>query len=174
MEQEIEKYYGPLFGFIRKRVKNESDAEDLTQEVFLKLSKSNITVIESVKSWVYAVAKNAIIDHFRKRKLEIQALEENLAYESELDNGTITELSACILPFIEELPEEYRQLLKLSEIDGVSQKEIAKNLQMNYITVRSKIQRGRQRLKQLFSECCEIEKGGRGSILCYEKKVNCC
>nr|WP_299344897.1 sigma-70 family RNA polymerase sigma factor [Allomuricauda sp.] len=174
MEQEITAYYGPLLGFIKKRVHSQTDAEDLTQEVFLKLSKSSISEISNVKSWVYTIAKNSIIDHYRKKRVELQDLEDKLHAESETDEAIIHELSACILPFIEELPKEYRKLLKMSEIDGISQKAIAASLNMNYVTVRSKIQRGRQRLQALFLECCTVEKGGRGSIVGYIKKDNCC
>lgn len=64
-------------------------------------------------------------------------------------------------------------LLTLSELENISQKEIAKRLDMNYVTVRSKIQRSRKKLKGVFSDCCTILQGGKGSILDYEQKKNC-
>lgn len=174
MEKTAQYYYHPLFGFIKKRVQNTSDAEDLTQEVFYKLSKSDTSKIDNIKSWIYTIAKNAIIDYYRKKKMEMQLAEEDMIQESEHDSRIIGELSDCVLAFIEELSPEYRKLLKLSEIDGMSQKEIAQQLQMNYATVRSKIQRARQQLKEIFSKCCNIETGGMGSIMDYQKKSGCC
>jgi RNA polymerase sigma-70 factor, ECF subfamily len=82
-------------------------------------------------------------------------------------------LSNCIAPFLYQLPEDYRDIMILSEIDDVSQKEIAARLNLNYVTVRSKIQRGRLKLKELISDCCTMIQGGKGGIVDYEKKGTC-
>lgn len=174
MDSAVTQYYQPLFGFINKRINNSMDAEDLVQDVFLKLSRSDLDKIENLKSWLYTIAKNAIIDYYRKKKLEIIGLEQQLSTETYDEPSTIYELSQCIQTFIEYLPDDYARLLKLYEIEGVAQKEIAKRLNLNYVTVRSKIQRGRAKLKQLFVECCQVEQGGRGAILCYNNNSSCC
>ena len=61
----------------------------------------------------------------------------------------------------------------LSELKNVPQKEIAAQLNMNYVTVRSKVQRGRKKLKQLFEGCCTVLQGGKGSIMSFESKPDC-
>ncbi|MGX1930159.1 RNA polymerase sigma factor SigZ [Flagellimonas sp. 2504JD4-2] len=174
MEDTLVHYYKPLLGYINKRVNNTLDAEDLLQDIFLKLSQSDLEKIDNLKSWLYAVARNAIIDYYRKKKIELIELEQQFSAESMDDASTVYELSKCVQTFIEYLPEDYAQLLKLHEIEGLPQKEIAERLDMNYVTVRSKIQRGRVKLKQLFAECCQVEQGGRGAILCYNNKSSCC
>ncbi|WP_422104434.1 RNA polymerase sigma factor SigZ [Winogradskyella sp.] len=174
MKDTVENFYNPLFGYINKRINNALDAEDLLQDVFFKLSQSDLDKIVNLKSWVYAITKNAIIDYYRKKKLELNALEEQFAEETAVTDSTIYELSQCIRPFIEQLPEDYALLLRLHELEGVSQKDIAQQLDMNYVTVRSKIQRGRLKLKDLFANCCNIERGGRGSIICYSNNSKCC
>ena len=174
MDYTVAHYYQPLFGFINKRINNPLDAEDLLQDVFLKLSQSDLDTIDNLKSWLYTIAKNAIIDYYRKKKIAILALEQQLLEETYKDPSTVYELSQFVQPFIAYLPEDYAQLLKLHEIEGVSQKEIARKLGMNYVTVRSRIQRGRAKLKQLFAECCQVEQGGRGAIICYNSTSNCC
>lgn len=174
MKDDIQSYYKPLYTYINKRVKNSLDAEDLTQDVFLRLSQSEFNSIDNIKHWLFAVTRNTIIDYYRKKKLEIRTLEREFMAETYDDSEIVFELSQCIKPFIEKLPDEYGQLLKLHEIDGISQKEISEKLGIKYVTVRSKIQRGRLRLKALFIECCNVEKGGRGSILCYTNNSNCC
>ena len=173
MKDSVENYYKPLLGYINKRVNNKFDAEDILHDVFLKLSQSNLDDILNLKNWLYAITRNAIIDYYRKKKLEIRKLEENFSDEVH-EESTVHELSQCINPFIEALPGEYADLLKLYEIEGVSQKEIAVRLDMNYATVRSKVQRGRTKLMELFTECCEIVKGGRGSIICFNHESDCC
>jgi RNA polymerase sigma-70 factor, ECF subfamily len=173
MEKQIEQLYKPLLLYVKKRINNPLDAEDLTQEVFYRLSKSNNDHVENIKGWVYTIAKNSIIDHYRKQKQTTQEL-DNTEFEEELsEKEAINELSNCIAPFLNQLPEDYRDIMILSEIDDVSQKEIAARLNLNYVTVRSKIQRGRLKLKELISDCCTMIQGGKGGIVDYEKKGTC-
>ena len=172
MKKQIEQLYKPLYLYIRKRINNSLDAEDLIQEVFLKLSKSNIEKVDNVKNWVYSIAKNSIIDYYRKKKIITEDI-ENVVFPETESNDAIIDLSNCIRPSINQLPEDYREIISLSEIEGFSQKEIAKKLNINYTTVRSKVQRGRKKLKVLFTECCTINQGGKGSILDFERNEGC-
>ncbi|MEM7381459.1 MAG: RNA polymerase sigma factor SigZ [Bacteroidota bacterium] len=174
MIKEINNYYDPLLGYVKKRVDNIMDAEDLTQEIFLKLSKGNLENVEHLKGWMYRIAKNTIIDYYRAKQKKLERLEKDLSNESLDEENAIEELSHCVRPFIERLPEEYRELLKMSELDNISQKDISEQLNMNYVTVRSKIQRGRKKLRQMFADCCHIIPAGRGSIICHQKPDNCC
>jgi len=167
---DIAPLYQPLLLYVRKRVHNRHDAEDLTQDVFLRLSKSNLDRIENVKSWVYTIAKNAITDYYRKRKSPTGELTENTIPETAHEpDEVVQELSRCVTAYINMLPEDYRHLLTLSELESVPQKEIATRLGMNYTTVRSKVQRGRQKLKEIFTACCTVQQGAKGSILGYER-----
>lgn len=180
METQIKELYKPLFSYVKKRINNREDAEDLTQEVFYKLSKSNLDSVNSIQNWIYVIAKNTITDYYRKKKNYTEDIAELYSSLDETIEDKVNELSKCVIPFIKDLPEEYRFLVTLSEIEGVSQKEIAEKLNMNYVTVRSKIQRGRKKLKGIFLDCCKITQGGKGSILDYEQKKklenknNCC
>lgn len=173
METQIRTLYKPLFLYVRKRIKNQEDAEDITQEVFYKLSKSKNEDINNVKSWVYTIAKNTITDHYRKRKIYTEEIKDNLLHDEYIDSNAVRELSRCISAYVNQLPEDYKQVMTLSELEGVSQKEIAQRLDLNYVTVRSKIQRGRKKLKDIFSACCKIEQGGKGSIMGYQPKEVC-
>jgi len=173
MERQIAQLYKPLFQYVQNRVNNQEDAEDLTQEVFYKLSKSKSSTIKSVKSWIYTIAKNTITDYYRKKKISTTAIQD-MYYENEYDDENATrELSKCVRRFLDELPEDYRSIMILSELEGIPQKEIAEQLGMNYVTVRSKIQRGRKKLRTVFSKCCTIKQGGKGSIVGYQQNKNC-
>jgi len=173
MQKKIEQLYNPLLLFIKKRINNKEDAEDITQEVFLKLSKSNNEAIDNMKSWVYTIAKNTITDYYRKHKIYTEDIEKRPVFEEENDDKVVEELSSCITSYVNALPEEYRAIMTLSELKNVPQKEIALQLDMNYVTVRSKIQRGRKKLKDQFSECCTIIQGRKGSILDYKPNEAC-
>lgn len=180
MERQIEQLYEPLFLYVKKRINSHEDAEDLTQEVFYKLSKAENSTVASIKSWVYTIAKNTITDYYRKKRIPITEFNEMPYYHEYDEESAATELSKCVTRFLNELPEEYRSIMILSELEEIPQKEIAAQLNMNYVTVRSKIQRGRKKLKALFAKCCDITQGGKGSILEFgpKKKVDkdrgCC
>ena len=172
MQEQIKELYRPILFYIKKRVSDPMDAEDLTQEVFYKLSKSNYEEVENLKSWIYSIARNTIIDYYRKNKIKGQELVD-LPDESSMNPSAISELTKCIVPFIDQLPPDYQHIMTLSELEGYSQKEIAKQLDINYITVRSKVQRGRKKLKTLFTNCCQIVQGGKGSIMDYRQNKSC-
>lgn len=173
MQNQVTQLYNPLLGYVKKRVRNIEDAEDLTQDVFLKLSKSNNNGVDNLKNWVYTIAKNTITDYYRKKQLQTNSIEDDTFFDYETTKDTSVELSKCVNSFISQLPEEYRDLMILSEIKEVPQKEIAEKLDMNYVTVRSKIQRGRKKLKELIEGCCVILQGGKGSILDYKARTGC-
>ena len=173
METQIQELYNPLFLFVRNRIRHREDAEDLTQEVFLKLSKSNGDHIQNVKNWVYTIAKNTITDYYRKKKIQTESLEDATFLVEPKEDDLVRDLSCCIFSYIDQLPEEYQAIMRMSEMEEMPQKEIAEQLGMNYTTVRSKVQRGRKRMRDLFSECCTVLQGGRGSILDYEQNRGC-
>lgn len=173
-EKDFKSYHNDLFAYVKKHVQNEADAQDIVQDVFYKLSKSDLSTIDNFKRWIYRVTKNTIIDYYRKKRLTLTALEDRFMAEQQDENEVVHELSGCIIPMIEQLPEDYQKLIRLSEIDGYSQKQIADELNMNYVTVRSKIQRGRTKLKALFSSCCSVKQAGKGSIVDFHNKTNCC
>ncbi|MBK3519697.1 sigma-70 family RNA polymerase sigma factor [Carboxylicivirga marina] len=174
MEIQIDTLYKSLYIFIKNRINNNADAQDITQDVFLKLSSSNTEEVKNLKSWMFTVAKNSIIDYYRKNNYHYNS--EELPYTEDNDNNTVAveELSTCMLTFINQLPADYKELMLLSEINNMPQKEIAEQLGINYATVRSKVQRGRDKLKKLFTDCCNIEQDARNSIIDYEEKTNSC
>lgn len=173
MEKDIERLYKPLYYFVKKRINNQLDAEDLTQEVFYKLYNSKSDKVENVKSWMYSIAKNSITDYYRKKKYHTEEVDDIHIQVELSEEEAVNELSNCITPFINQLPEDYIAIMKLSEIENFSQKEIGAKFDMNYTTVRSKIQRGRVKLKDLISNCCTVIQGGKGGIIDFKKNGNC-
>jgi RNA polymerase sigma-70 factor (ECF subfamily) len=168
-------HYQPILKFITTKVKNDEDAEDLTQEVFIKLLRSTDKgiSINNPQNWLFNIAKNTVIDYYRKKKIIVEDISDNHSLKCEENELTFSEdqhlhLKVYLRKIIQELPEDYRKLIEMSEFQGLSQKEIAEELGMNYTTVRSKIQRGRQKIKKTISDCCEIIQGGKGSIIGYK------
>lgn len=167
MDKKIAKLYQPIQAFVRSRVSDTHTADDITQEIFYKLIKSDISDVENIRSWVYSIARNTITDHYRKKKIHTEEIENVVIPDVPTDHDVAHDLSCCMFSYIDLIPEEYREIMRLSEVENLSQKEIAERLDMNYATVRSRVQRGRRLIREQFSQCCEVIQGGRGSIMDY-------
>lgn len=167
------EYRTRLRGYIAKRVRNDSAVDDLLQEVFLKAHEGlpALRSSGSITAWLYRIAANTIVDYYRGQKSWEELPDELAAPEPEHDH--VRELAACLQPFIATLPEAYRTALILSEIDGLPQKEVARRLGVSYSGAKSRVQRGREKLRQSLLDCCDIEIRQCG-IVGYEPRDKSC
>ncbi|MFZ6012499.1 MAG: RNA polymerase sigma factor SigZ [Bacteroidota bacterium] len=173
-----QQFHSTLLSYIQSKVKTKEDAEDIVQNVFIKISVniSKLGEKEKLQSWIYAITRNAIIDYYRananKRSVAIdENLEESLAEEKRADDTK--GLEQCLSGMITLLPEEYRNIIVDSEIKGIKQKDLAEKYAMAYPSMRSRVQRGREKLKQLLHNCCHIETDTLGNILDAHNRKDC-
>jgi RNA polymerase sigma-70 factor (ECF subfamily) len=154
-----------LLRFIQSKVHQKEDAEDILQEVFIKsISKvGSIKPNSNLNAWLFTVTKNAINDYFRKNKKAIksQLVEELLEDKSDQFNGH--DAFCCLEPHINDLPEKYKMVITLSEIEGKKHKEIAESLSLSLSAIKSRVVRGREMLKEKFISCCKfhLDKNGK-------------
>ena len=172
------QFHKILFNYISVRVNNSDDAADILQEVFIKIAAklNSLTDSEKLKSWIFAITRNAIIDYYRKNANSKRAvITEKIINEvkAETDIDATKGLDKCLKGFIKKLPEEYRDIIIDSELKGIKQKDLAEKYNLAYPTVRSRVQRGRSRLKEMLLNCCKIEADSRGNILQATSKNNC-
>jgi RNA polymerase sigma-70 factor (ECF subfamily) len=170
VEQLWRTYHGGLHRFIRARVGDPDAVEDLLQEVFIKAHRSLATVHDGgrVQGWLYRITRNVVVDYYRGRR-ELDRLPEDLAAESpESTVEARRELARCLVPFIDRLPEHYRQAMLLSEIEGRPQRQVAEALGLSLSGAKSRVQRGRVMLKDQLSQCCRLEFDHRGALTDYE------
>lgn len=177
-EQVWEDFHMPLQQFIRKRVSDEDTTEDVLQDVFLKIHQHVETLrdVKKLESWIYQIARNAIIDAYRERRptttleaAEVLALPEELP-----DDDVVSELLPCIRAMVRSLPEHDRQALILTEYQGLTQKELAERLGLSFSGAKSRVQRAREKLKQQLLECCHFELDRRGHVIDYQPRCACC
>jgi len=95
--------------------------------------------------------------------LLVGADESPIEAHSETLNGIISK--SCIKPFINKLPPKYREALIASELENQSQKELAESLDISYSGAKSRVQRGREKLKDLIQECCDFEHDKYGNLI---------
>ncbi|MGE5795256.1 MAG: sigma-70 family RNA polymerase sigma factor [Ignavibacteria bacterium] len=180
--------------FIHKRVSNSSFVEDIFQDVFLKIHSKIDTLKDETKirSWVYQIAQNTIIDYYRKHKtdpVDIESLLINEQEEFEMSRnkpmadgieiseaGEISEeekIASGLKEIVESLPEKYAQAILLVEFEGLSQIELAKKLGISVSGAKSRVQRGRQMIKDALMRCCHFEFDKYGTII-NSRPVTCC
>lgn len=163
IEQIWEEHQHKLKAFIKSRISNSCEADDLLQQVFLKIKTKNQTLKNPDKalSWIYQVTRNAVVDYYRTHR-KTEELPDNLP-ELKKEENTWALISQCVRPFIEKLPPLYRDVLILSEIEGLNQNQVAKKLKIPLATAKARIQRGKVKLKKEFDDCCIFECGPRGA-----------
>ncbi len=165
----IKTYSSRLFGFIRRRVRSEADAEDILQDVWVSLNNViDLEAIENIGAWLFRSARNRIVDDYRKNKET--TLEDNL--DKGLDELTIMpeelpndeffteafwqELMAALAA----LPEKQRNVFVQNELDGLTLQEIADEEGENLKTIISRkryaVQHLRKRLQDLYEELNEL------------------
>ena len=173
-----------LRAFIARRVESQADAEDILQDVFLRIHRSAGTVErrERLVSWLFQVTRNAIVDYYRappRRRERLAGAPSDLERESrhawdELvePNGdaaaTGRELAACLRPMVSRLPPLYRDALRLVDLEGMPQHEAAARAGISVSGMKSRVQRGRQALKVVLEDCCRIELDAGGRVIDYE------
>lgn len=163
-----------LYYFILKRVKDEPTAKDISQEVLIKvynfcLAKSGV---RNVRSWLFQIAHNAIIDYARKHKRDVTTDTFHEAVDEE-NGSAFKEAAEFILPMINLLPELYATPLRLSDVDGVKLKDIAAQLNLGLPAVKQRVSRGRKLLKDVFTECCLLELNDKGRLVSFEIRPDC-
>lgn len=167
-----------LLAFIRRRVNSPDDAEDVLQSVLLKMHNAgNLREDEAVRGWMFQVARNAVIDYYRGKRPH-DPLPDHWE-ETDLGQGDAESqaLLACMRQMIDELPETYREALVLSDVEGIPQKDVAERLGVGVSGAKSRIQRGREKLKELVQTCCHLELDTYGNPveqICQNPHCNCC
>ena len=177
-----EEFHAGLLGFIKRRVGSREIAEDLVQDVMLRVHRQigGIKRTEAIGAWVHTIARNAITDHYRSASVrrELASGSEVLpdtAAEPEDDPPDIRrELAACISPLLRRLPATYREGLTLTEIDGLTQAQAADRLGLSLPGMKSRVQRGRQQLEEMLIQCCAVERDVRGGLTDYRPRHGPC
>lgn len=152
--------------FIRRRVASDDVADDLLQETFLRIHKNIHSVRdgERLVAWVYRIARNVTTDYYRTAKLE--SLEDgDLASPTEDKAELVANAHRWLDELVDELPEQFREPIRLSELQELPHKEVAKQLGLSLSATKSRIQRGRALLKKILNACCEFHFDHLGNVI---------
>lgn len=172
-EEVYEETGQRLRNFLLSGYVNESEVDDLLQEIFMKVHRGLEGLKDETKvvSWVFRIARTTVIDHYRRSSKTasialpdgIKAKEVNYRFGMEP-----TILKRALRAIIQKLPSIYSEALTLSELEGLPQKELAARLNLSVPGAKSRVQRGRKLLKAKVQEFCRFELDSFGSVIDIE------
>jgi RNA polymerase sigma-70 factor (ECF subfamily) len=175
-EQLWEQFSAPLQRFIRRRVRDPHSAEDILQEVFLKIHTriDSLHQQDRVASWIYQITRNAIADYYRVQRPTAAVPETLVAPDALVSDDVVQELLPCVAAMVHDLPDVYREALHLTEYQGLSQKQLSERLGISFSGAKSRVQRARAKIKEQLLACCHFQFDYAGRIIDYQPHCACC
>lgn len=168
--------------FIARRV-SAVEVDDVLQDVFVRLQRglASLRDEERFTSWLFQIARSSVAEHQRARARhpvpDAPGDEELPAESGEDDREASRSLSACVSLFVARLPSPYREAVTLVELEGLTAREAAEMAGISVSGMKSRVQRGRAQLRQMFDECCEIALDARGKVVEFTPRARrqlCC
>ncbi|WP_062060602.1 sigma-70 family RNA polymerase sigma factor [Aquimarina longa] len=159
-----------LYKFILGKIKDEQIAKDIHQEVFLKIQTKihQLKHTSKLTSWVYQIARNTILDYFRKANHKNTSIDDIDIPETEIENFDYSKLSNCINQKIENLSSQHKEAIVLTSFHNYSQKELAEHLKISYSGTKSRVQKAREILRENILDCPNTESDDSGKLLGFE------
>ena len=178
----LHDFQSRLLAFIARRVPDRDGAEDILQEVLLRIHRhvGELENSAAVSAWIHQVARNAIADHYRRaavRREQLSGVELDRSAPAAPESGSDenrSELAACLRPLVQCLDSPYREAITLTELEGLTQVAAAAELGISTSGMKSRVQRARVQLRDMLVSCCEIELDRRGGITSYRPRNGPC
>ncbi len=179
-------YQGRIRRYILSMVRDPVEAEDLTQDVFLQAHRKlgSLRDPDAVTSWLYQIATHVCYDRFRRssRQPRLEPLEPSgsAGAGSGVDRGDETslgrvleraEMSACVRNFLEDLSDEYRQVILLHDLEGLTNAEIAEMLGASLDAIKIRLHRARRKLQAALATGCDFSHDEHGVFICERAAV---
>lgn len=148
----FDRYQMPLFNFFYKMTGNRTTSEDLVQEVFFRILKYRQSYREGTpfKAWMYQIARNARVDLFRRQRPEVSWEPEMEPIVVPADSTQQQQETQMLYQALLQMPEEKKEVLILSRFQGLKYEEIAQLLGCEVNTVKTKVHRALQELREQF------------------------
>lgn len=176
----FEAYYERILRYVQSMVHNAPEAEDLTQEAFLRAYKERESLRESgaLVAWLYRIATHVALDKLRQRarqapkEADVDVAEidlpdrESVTLQQGLEQG---EMSACVQEYVANLPDHYRSVILLHDTEDLTGSEIAELLDLPLATVKMRLHRARQRLQATLRAGCDFSVDERSVLVCESK-----
>jgi RNA polymerase sigma-70 factor (ECF subfamily) len=158
--------------YVARRVASAADVDDIVQEIFVRMQRgvAGLRDGERFGGWLYRIAQSAIVDAARARARQASPRAEVPEPPPVDDAESATEdlqaaLGECVALFVARLPSPYREAVTLTELEGLTQKDAADMLGISVSGMKSRVQRGREKIRDMFDACCRISVDCRGRVV---------
>ena len=186
-EDIFTSYEKPLYNFVLRMVRDTQTAQDLTQDIFIKIYQ-NLTGFRgnaSFSTWIYKIATNAYLDYVRSSGYKKNSLSEYIDEDEKwdhrdyekflsIDEQTIkSEMNTCIKRFLDDLPEDYRSVIVLHDLQDLKNREIADILNCSLETVKIRLHRARKKFRTVLADNCDFYRDTNDILGCLRKEDQC-
>ena len=153
-----------LRGWLRHRLGNAADAEDLLQDVFIKAMRQGerFCAIVDARAWLYEVARNTLADRLRLARTTVE-LPEDLSANLE-EAAAVDSLAVCLPRVLSELSPEDCEAITLCDLERMSQEEYARRKGLSLPGAKSRVQRARKRLREQLTQSCQVRLDAAGQV----------
>jgi RNA polymerase sigma-70 factor, ECF subfamily len=168
-----------LEAFIARRVESRETAEDLAQEVLLRLLRADSGQLANPSAWLFRVARNVITDHYRTRRSAAPISVETQLADSAADSfaddpaSARRELATCLVTLVDQLAEPYRSAVTAVDLHGHTHAAVAARAGISIPGAKSRVQRGRRLLRRLLTDCCAVQTSASGTVIDYQSRRGC-
>ncbi|MGF1764270.1 RNA polymerase sigma factor SigZ [Aliivibrio kagoshimensis] len=155
--------------YIIKQTGDLDVADDILQDVYIKASQKigQLETKDKLQNWLYRITHNTIMDFYRSQQNHEPLIDDQVEEATSSEIVNLQSMAQCLRPMFDCLPEKYRQVMILSELDELPQQIVADQLGLSLSATKSRILRGRVKLKEVLTDCCNIEAGGEGIVDFY-------
>jgi RNA polymerase sigma-70 factor (ECF subfamily) len=165
--------HAELRGFLTKRVRDEHLVDDLVQESFARIHRhlGDLEDVGRMRAWVLQIARNVLADESRKARIPTTEIDDTVAAAvPERDERELVRSSRFTEELLAQLPATHREALRLAELEGLPQREVAERLGISLTATKSRIRRGRELARRELEACCRFEFDRRGGVACTTPK----
>lgn len=158
--------------FVASRVNDPDLAADITQDVVVRsIASGALDRVDNPAAWLYRSARNAVIDHYRTRRvhepLDLDDAWPDPGSDGNEPNDATRELARCLQPLLGQLPPAAREALTRVDIDGQTHQRAAAEIGLSVSGMKSRVQRARRQLKDLLEQCCTVDLDRTGAVVAY-------
>ncbi|MEP0545646.1 MAG: sigma-70 family RNA polymerase sigma factor [Rhodothermales bacterium] len=182
------RFRAGLLAFLLRRLPSQADAEDVLQDVFVRIHEgaSDLRHPDRLQPWVFAIAHRAVADFYRAHGRRPDDLPAEAAAEPAVEPAHVgvaphpdghdvhDEVLSWLVPLVDALPDGYREAVRLADLEGLTQQAVADRLGLSLSGAKSRVQRGRALLGDLLRACCEVEFGPDGRAVEYRPRTGSC
>lgn len=164
-----------VHSYVSSRISDPESADDLVQDIFLKVHDGihQLRDARKLDAWIFRIARNRVTDHYRSRSPQPGLKADSLPQAPPEKEDVLHQFTDDIHQMIRRLPTAYREVIELTELQGLKQSEVARRLGLSLPAVKSRVLRGREMLKEMLLECCHFEFSRRGEVVDFTPRKYC-